>query len=140
MRIAAFLVGFVISLAPAIAQDNPIVGVWRTQFRSPPDIWGMSVGLVVTSAFDASGNYRTEILSEGGNGSEGAAGTFVDTGVYRFTPPDMIHYQRRSYVLCIFSGCQPARPLTPDVGDLKFDIVAPGQARTGDGAEWTRIQ
>jgi hypothetical protein len=124
---------------PVMAQDAEISGVWRAVEGSPsaPGMPGASD--VQTLTLTPDGRYRRQIVVEGGNGEQGAGGTFLDTGQFRFTAPSTFAYTRQSYDLCTAITCSayPAPP--PDQGSLTFVVGPSGHARF-IGLDWTRGQ
>lgn len=126
---------------PAAAQNSSIVGVWRSQVEGTPSGGspGVSASDVQTLYFDPNGQYRREIVTEGGNGVFGAAGKIIDSGLYNFTPPATLQYSRQNWLVCTFSGCIPGSGPPPDQGTLQFQMNGQGQA-TFIGLTWTKIQ
>jgi hypothetical protein len=98
---------------------------------------------VFTTTFAADGTYRTIAVVEGGNGYQGAAGTYVMTGHYQMTSPTMLQFRLDNSVLCVtVNVCSPGLPPGEQIGvvvsgNLQFEgntsFVAAGQ-------RWTRVQ
>ncbi|MBV8568173.1 MAG: hypothetical protein JO273_22235 [Methylobacteriaceae bacterium] len=133
--------GALVPQAPA--QQSPIIGVWRAV--SPPTVdpsTGLSIGAVFTTAFSADGSFRTEILSQGGNGVQGASGTIVITGHYRFTEPSTLEFRSETYSVCTLGMCNPYPPADPNFGKverIEFQADASGPVNA-QGLSWTRIR
>src|SRR5580658_3015160 len=85
-RTGMFVAACIVAM-PAAAQEVSIVGVWRAVEGTPS---GMTPGItssdVQVLTFTADGQYRRQITVEGGNGVVGAAGTIIDSGLYKFVP------------------------------------------------------
>jgi hypothetical protein len=129
-------------LAPAgMAQDVSIAGVWRSAVEGQPSGTSPypSASDVQTLYLGADGRYRREIVVEGGDGVRGAGGTIIDTGSYRFIPPETFQYSRQSWSVCTFAGCGPGTPIGPNAGSLPFRMIGPGRALF-IGLSWTKIQ
>jgi hypothetical protein len=137
----ATLVAACLSATPTAAQNVSIVGVWRSSVEGTPS--GLSPHVTSSDVqkltLTADGHYRREITVEGGNGVVGAAGTIIDSGLYRFTPPETLQYSRQSWVICTYTGCLPGTAPPPNEGTLPFQLTGPGQA-TFLGLTWTKIQ
>ena len=127
--------------APAVAQDGGIAGVWRSQVEGTPSGTrpGVSASDVQTLYLNPNGQYRREIVVEGGDGRRGAGGTIVDAGLWRFTPPQTLEYQRQSWQVCTAAGCHPDQPIGANAGALPFRLTAPGHASFLD-LTWTMIR
>lgn len=135
------LVALCLLAAPVAAQNVSIVGVWRATEGTPSGTgWGVTASDVQTLTFTADGQYRRVITVEGGNGTTGASGTIVDSGQYRFVPPQTLEYSRQSWVICT-TACvsAPTEAPPPNQGSLPFQINAQGQALF-IGLIWTRVQ
>jgi hypothetical protein len=124
----------------ARAQQVSVVGVWRAVEGTPSGTTpGISSSDVQLLTLTADGQYRRQITVEGGNGVVGAAGTIIDSGLYRFVPPASLEYSRQSWVVCTAIACTPAAAPPPNQGTLPFQITGPTQALF-IGLNWTKIQ
>jgi hypothetical protein len=137
---------FFLLFSTAAAQDSSIVGIWQAREGTPSGLApGVSASDVQTLYLDAQGNYRREIIVEGGLGAggganppQGAGGKIIDAGFYRFTPPDSFQYSRQSYTICSVR-CSPYPPAGPNAGTIPFVLL--GQGRTQFiGLVWTKVQ
>ncbi|HLW92202.1 MAG TPA: hypothetical protein VKS78_13015 [Roseiarcus sp.] len=125
----------------ADAQDAAIAGVWRSQVEGTPSglVPGVSSSDVQTLTLTGAGQYRREIVVEGGNGVEGAGGVIVDSGLYSFAAPATFQYSRRSWIVCVANMCNPGQPIGANSGTLPFSLTGPGTANFL-GLNWTKIQ
>ena len=125
-RVAPFLflaIGLLV-VEPGAAQDDSIAGVWRAHEESASDIFpGVSAGDIQTMWLSPSGQYRREIVVEGGDGVNGAGGMIVDSGEYTFVAPQTFQYSRQSWLVCTIGGCVPGQPIGPNTGTLPFELV-----------------
>jgi len=143
-RIALTVVSFCSIVTPATPQEPSVVGVWQAREGTPSGLGpGVSASDVQTLSFDVQGRYRREIVVEGGAGGgvyplRGKGGTIIDAGVYSFSPPDQIQYQRESYVICSV-GCAPYPPPGPNAGALPFRFIGRDRAQF-IGLIWTKVQ
>ena len=141
-RVAPFLflaVGLLV-LEPGAAQDDSIAGVWRAREESASGIFpGVSASDIQTMWLSPSGQYRREIVVEGGDGVNGAGGMIVDSGEYTFVAPQTVQYSRHSWLVCTIGGCVPGQPIGPNTGTLPFELVGPGQANF-IGLLWTKLK
>jgi len=82
-RVAPFLflaIGLLV-VEPGAAQDDSIAGVWRAREESASGILpGVNASDIQTMWLSPSGQYRREIVVEGGDGVNGAGGMIVDSG------------------------------------------------------------
>lgn len=128
-------------LAPSVAAAQSIAGTWRSSVEGTPS--GMTSRVtssdVQTMTLSAGGQYRRQITVEGGNGVTGAAGTIIDSGQYRFTPPSSFRYQRSGWLVCTYAGCLPGTPIGANAGTLPFTFTAANRA-TFLGLTWTKVQ
>jgi hypothetical protein len=124
---------------PAAAQDSYIAGVWRAREGALSGIFpGVSSSDVQTIWLSPSGQYRREVVVEGGDGATGAGGTIVDSGEYRFIAPQTFQYIRHSWVVCTAGGCTPGQPIGPNTGTLPFQLAGPAQS-SFIGLLWTKV-
>src|SRR5450631_1423619 len=111
---AAFLIAGISSLSQtstSSAQDNGILGTWRTMIGSPSTYSQPSSSVVFTTAFEPNGAYRTVAVVEGGDGVWGAGGTYVMTGHYELQTASVLMYRLENSVLCVAGNvCSPAVP------------------------------
>jgi hypothetical protein len=125
---------------PVAAQESAIAGIWRAQEGTPSGtVPGVTSSDIQTLFLSPNGQYRREIIVEGGDGQTGAAGKIIDSGEYRFMLPNILQYRRRSWVICGFAGCVPGQPIGANYGTLPFQLTGQGQAiflQLG----WTKIQ
>jgi hypothetical protein len=130
-----------LAMAPAAAMAQSVVGVWRSQVEGTPSGMNGQVSSsdVQTMTLTADGRYQRQITVEGGNGVTGAGGNIVDAGLYRFTPPSSLQFQRQSWMVCGALGCAPGQPVGANAGTLPFVFSDAGHA-TFLGLAWTRIQ
>jgi len=102
-RVAPFLflaVGLLV-VEPGAAQDDSIAGVWRAREESSSGVFpGVSASDIQTMWLSPSGQYRREIVVEGGDGVNGAGGMIVDSGEYTFVAPQTFQYSRHSWLVC----------------------------------------
>ena len=136
-------IAYPMQISTSSAQENPIVGTWRTMIGSPSTFDSPSSSVVFTTAFDSNGTYRTIAVVEGGNGEWGAGGTYVMSGHYQLQAPSVLMYRLENSELCVAGNfCSPMVPPGERLGviqtiNLRFEgsggIVA-------DGQRWTRIQ
>jgi hypothetical protein len=141
-RVAPFLflaIGLLV-VEPGAAQDDSIAGVWRAREESVSGIFpGVSASDIQTMWLSPSGQYRREIVVEGGDGVNGAGGMIVDSGEYTFVPPQTFQYSRHSWLVCTIGGCVPGQPIGPNTGTLPFELVGSGQANF-IGLLWTKLR
>jgi hypothetical protein len=130
-----------LAVGPAAEQDDSIAGVWRAYEGTPSGIFPgvVSSSDVQTMWLSPSGQYRREIVVEGGDGVNGAGGMIVDSGEYKFVAPQTFQYSRNSWLVCTFAGCVPGEPIGPNTGTLPFQLVGPGQA-SFIGLLWTKLR
>jgi hypothetical protein len=121
------------------AEAQDITGVWQAREGNPSGYFNPGSSDVQTLFLTPEGQYRREIVVEGGNGSTGAAGKIVDQGSYRFTPPQAFQYVRQSWTLCTALRCGPGTPIGPQQATLPFALVAPNRAQF-IGLVWTKIR
>jgi hypothetical protein len=130
-------------ISDASAQENSILGTWRTMIGTPSTYGQPSSSVVFTTTFAGDGSYRTIAVVEGGNGYQGVGGTYIMTGHYEFRPPSSLRYRLENSVLCVaVNVCSPGVPPGQQPGavvsvELQFKgaggFIASGQA-------WTRVQ
>jgi hypothetical protein len=114
-------------------------GVWRAHEGTSSGIFpGVSASDVQTMWLSPSGQYRREIVVEGGDGTTGAGGMIVDSGEYRFIAPQTFQYIRHSWLVCTAGGCTPGQPIGPNAGTLPFQLAGPGQS-SFIGLLWTKV-
>ena len=131
----------VAAMAPSAALAQSVVGVWRSQVEGVPSGTTAQVTAsdVQTMTLTADGRYQRQITVEGGDGTTGAGGNIIDAGVYRFTPPSSLQFQRQSWVVCGALGCAPGQPVGANAGTLPF-VLSDAAHATFLGLSWTRIQ
>jgi hypothetical protein len=140
LMMAFAAVAIAVGCTPAAAQNGAVEGVWRTREGIPSGTMpGVSASDIQTLYLTADGQYRREIIVEGGDGVTGAGGTIVDSGEYRFSSPQTFQYRRRSWMVCTFAGCLPGQPIGPNVGTLPFQPLGQGQAIFLQ-LTWTKIR
>jgi hypothetical protein len=141
-RVASFLfvaVGLLV-VEPGVAQEGSIAGVWRAREGTPSSTFpGVSASDVQTMWLSPAGQYRREIVVEGGDGVNGAGGMIVDSGEYRFVAPRTFQYSRQSWLVCTVGGCVPGQPIGPNTGTLPFELIGPRQA-SFIGLIWTKLR
>src|SRR5580692_4378057 len=137
----AFLAVGLLALGPVAAQDASIAGVWRASEGTPSGIFPGVVNAsdVQTMWLSSSGQYRREIVVEGGDGVNGAGDMIVDSGEYKFVAPQTFQYSRHSWLVCTIGGCVPGQPIGPNTGTLPFELVGSGQANF-IGLLWTKLR
>ncbi|MGP6156086.1 MAG: hypothetical protein ACLPYS_00880 [Vulcanimicrobiaceae bacterium] len=134
------IVAAVLAIAPAAAQNASVAGVWRAREGTPTGLArGVTSSDVQTMYLTADGQYRREIISEGGNGVTTAAGKIIDTGTYRFTAPATFQYSRRSWIVCVPGACKPGMAPPPNAGSLPFHLDGRGHAQF-IGLMWTKLR
>jgi hypothetical protein len=125
------------------AQENGVVGTWRTMIGSRSTYGQPSASVVFTTTFAPDGSYRTVAVVEGGNGLQGAGGTYVMTGHYEFRAPSILRYRLENSVLCVAANfCSPGIPPGERLGavvsvNLQFDG---NRGFLANGQPWTRLQ
>jgi hypothetical protein len=130
-------------VSPALGQANAIVGTWRTMIGSPSTYGQLSSSVVFTTTFAADGTYRTIAVVEGGNGYQGAGGTYVMTGHYAMPRPNVLQYRLENSMLCVrVNVCSPGLPPGEQLGavvsaNVQFDGSA---GFIANGQRWTRLQ
>jgi hypothetical protein len=143
MLFRAPVVALAVWLSPfaAAAQNATIAGVWRSEVEGTPSGTTPmpSSSDVQTLTLTEAGQYRREILVEGGNGVRGAGGLIIDSGAYSFVAPSTFQYSRTSWVVCVVNACNPAQPIGPNSGTLPFTLTGPATA-TFLGLAWTKTR
>jgi hypothetical protein len=143
---AAFLIAGISSLSQtstSSAQDNGILGTWRTMIGSPSTYSQPSSSVVFTTAFEPNGAYRTVAVVEGGDGVWGAGGTYVMTGHYELQTASVLMYRLENSVLCVAGNvCSPAVPPGERLGgvvsvNLQFEG---SDGLYAGGPRWSRLQ
>jgi hypothetical protein len=143
---AAFLIAGISSLSQtstSSAQDNGILGTWRTMIGSPSTYSQPSSSVVFTTAFEPNGAYRTVAVVEGGDGVWGAGGTYVMTGHYELQTASVLMYRLENSVLCVAGNvCSPAVPPGERLGgvvsvNLQFEG---SDGLYAGGQRWSRLQ
>ncbi len=123
--------------------ENVIVGTWQTAIGSISTYGQPSASVVFTTTFAPDGSYRTIAVVEGGNGYQGAGGTYVMTGHYQIQPPATLQFRLENSVLCVMVNvCSPGVPPGEQVGgvvsaDLQFEG---SNSFVANGQRWTRVQ
>jgi hypothetical protein len=135
--VAVVTAAFVLQAWSAVAQQ--ISGVWQAREGNPSGLSNTSSSDVQTLFLTPEGQYRREIVVEGGNGINGAGGKIVDQGNYRFMPPQTFQYARQSWTVCTALHCGPGTPIGPPQGTLPFTLVAPNRAQF-IGLSWTKVR
>jgi len=132
-----------LQVSSCFAQEYGVVGTWRTMIGSPSTYAQPSASVVFTTAFAPDGTYRTIAVVEGGDGEQGAGGTYFMAGHYEFRAPSTLQYRLESSMLCVAANfCSPRTPPGGSLGavvsvELQFDGSSSFLA---DGQPWTRLQ
>jgi hypothetical protein len=130
-------------VSTCFAQEYGVVGTWRTMIGSPSTYGQPSASVVFTTAFAPDGAYRTTAVVEGGDGEQGAGGTYFMAGHYEFRAPSMLQYRLESSMLCVaVDFCSPSTPPGGSLGvvvsvELQFNGSSSFLA---NGQPWTRLQ
>jgi hypothetical protein len=125
------------------AQEYGVVGTWRTMIGSPSTYGQPSASVVFTTAFAPDGTFRTIAVVEGGDGEQGAGGTYVMTGHYEFQAPSMLRYRMESSMLCVAGNfCSPGVAPGARLGAvISVDLQFNGNSGfLANGQPWTRLQ
>jgi hypothetical protein len=120
---------------PALAQNNPLIGVWQyVDHGRPPSIGYLS--------FDASGNYEYRLIV-GTNKAGTGSGIAITLGQYRLSGANSAVYWETRYLICpAAQNCADYPVSDPNFGRQKsvgFEMLGGGKMSMG-GAVWTRVQ